>query len=128
VIQGTGTAATGSPNFTVFPPADHEFPGLPPFNLNALVVYEDDSGLGGSLNALWEAEQNLDVLGRVVIPDQYTLNAALFYRQPRLEIRLDVFNPTDEENFSPVFNGFFGATLVFPEEPRRFQLSATYKW
>jgi len=128
VIDGTGTANTGSPNFTTFPPDDHEFPGLPPVVLNALVEYQHDSGFGGSLNAQWEDKQNLDVLGRVTIPEQFTLNAALFYRQPRFEVRLDVFNLTDEENFNPVFNGFFGATLAFPEEPRRFQLAATYIW
>ena len=128
VIEGTGTADTGSPNFTTFPADDHEFPGLPPVVLNALVEYEHDSGFGGSLNAQWEDEQNLDVLGRVTIPEQFTVNAAVFYRRPRFEVRLDVFNLTDEENFSPVFDGFFGASLAFPEEPRRFQLSATYKW
>jgi len=128
VIDGTGTAATGSPNFTVFPPDDHDLPGLPDVAVNALVEYTHDSGFGGSLNGRWEDEQNLDVLGRVEIPPQFTLNGALFYRSPRFEVRLDVFNLTDEENFSPVFDGFFGASLAVPQEPRRFQLSATYKW
>jgi len=128
VIEGAGSAATGSPNFTVFPPDDHEFPGLPPFVFNALVEYTHDSGFGGNLSAQWEKEQDLDALGRVTIPTQFTLNAAAFYRLPRFEVRLDVFNLTDEENFTPIFNGFFGATLAFPEEPRGFQISALYKW
>ncbi|MGJ3243592.1 MAG: TonB-dependent receptor [Opitutales bacterium] len=128
VIAGTGSAATGSPNFTVFPAADHAFPGLPDITLNGLVAYTHESGFGGSLNAQWEDTQNLDVRGRVTIPDQLSVNAAVFYRQPRFEVRLDVFNLTDEENFNPVFDGFFGATLAFPAEPRRFQFSATYQW
>jgi len=125
VIEGTGV---GSPNFTTFPPADHKFPGLPDVTLNALVSYTHNSGFGASVNAQWESEQNLDVLGRVVIPDQVTANTALFYRGRRFELRLDYFNITDEKNFSPVFNGFFGADLVIPDEPRRFRFSATYKW
>jgi len=125
IIEGAGI---GSPNFTVFPPADHEFPGLPDVTLNGLFSYTHKSGFGVVANAQWESEQNLDVLGRVVIPDQFSANGTLFYRAKRFEVRLDVLNLTDEENFSPVFNGFFGADLVFPEEPRRFQASATYKF
>lgn len=125
IIAGTGI---GSPNFTVFPPGDHRFPGLPRVSINALASYTFDSGFGASLGGVWTSEQNLDVLGRVVIPSQITLNGAIFYRQPRYEIRLDVLNLTDEENFSTVFNGFFGADLVIPEEPIRMRVSATYKF
>jgi len=38
-----------------------------------------------------------------------------------------VLNLTDEENFTPNFNGFFGSTLVFPEEPLNYLLTLTYK-
>ncbi len=53
---------------------------------------------------------------------------AVVYRQPRYELCLDVVNATDEENFPPIFNGYFGADLVFPEEPVRFRLSASYRF
>lgn len=119
IIDGT---AIGSPNFTSFS-GNPRFPGLPRWNLNGLVSYTHPIGLGATLSGAWESEQNLDINGRVVIPAQFTLNTAIFYRHERFEVRLDVFNVTDEENFSPVFNGFFGADLVIPEEPRTFQLS-----
>lgn len=125
LIAGTGR---GSPNFTVFPAADHRFPGLPRVTANALASYTLDSGFGGTLGATWTGEQNLDVLGRVVIHPQINVNAVVFYRQSRYELRLDVLNATDEKNFSPVFNGFFGGDLVFPEEPVRFRVSASYRF
>ncbi|MEO6246075.1 MAG: hypothetical protein ABIQ12_11645 [Opitutaceae bacterium] len=125
IIAGTGR---GAPNFTVYPAADHRFPGLPRVTANALGSYTLDSGFGGTLGATWSGEQYLDVLGRVVIHPQINVNAALFYRQPRYELRLGVLNATDEKNVSPVFNGFFGADLVFPEEPVRFRVSASYRF
>jgi len=125
IVVGTGR---GSPNFTVFPAADHRFPGLPRVTANALGSFTLDSGFGGTLGATWTGEQNLDVLGRVVIHPQINVNAALFYRQPRYEFRLDALNATDEKNFSPIFNGFFGADLVLPEEPVRFRASASYRF
>jgi outer membrane receptor protein involved in Fe transport len=80
--------------------------------------YQLESGLGASLGVVGMSEQNLDVLGRVKIPAQFTANGALFYRRPRYELRLDFYNLTDEKNFSQLFrNGFFGAELVMPEPP-----------
>lgn len=125
LIRGTGI---GSPRFAAFPAADHRFPGLPRVSVNALARYAFDNGLGGSVGGVWTGEQNLDVLGRVVIPSQITINAAVFYRQPRYEVRLEVLNATNEKNFATIFNGYFGADLVMPLEPARFRFSATYRF
>ena len=54
------------------------------------------------------------------IREQVTVNAFVAYHlwATDTDFRLEVFNLTDEENFSPVFDGgFFGSTLVFPEKP-----------
>lgn len=124
IIEGTGR---GSPGFTVFN-TDEQFPGLPRFNLNGLFRYRHDSGIGATVSGQWESEQNLDLNGRVVIPSQFTINTGLFYRYRGFEVRFDVLNLTDEENFSPVFDGFFGADLVFPEQPRRYRFSGSYSF
>ncbi len=125
IIRGTGL---GSPNFAAFPPGDYRYPGQPRVMLNGLVSYTHDSGIGTSLNAVYTGEQNLDVLGRVVIHPQVMVNAALFYRQPRYEVRFDVLNLTDGKNFSTVFDGYFGSNLVLPEEPIRYRASVTYRF
>ena len=116
IIRGTGR---GSPNFQPFPPGDYKFPGIPDFMANATLRYKLDCGLGAHLNAVVTSEMNLDAQGNVKIPNQITVNAGIFYEQPRWEVAVDVFNLTDEKNWTTVFNGYFGADLVLPEEPVR---------
>jgi len=72
----------------------------------------------------------LDYLQTVFIRDQHTLNLNARYRfTPQLSARIDVFNATDQDNWSPVFEGgYFGATLAFPSQPRHARLSVDYKF
>ncbi|CAN5257014.1 TonB-dependent siderophore receptor [soil metagenome] len=123
LIRGTGI---GSPNFTVFPPGNDRVPGLPSWLLNAFAGYTLDSGLGGNLGLVATDGYKLDFLDQVRIRAQYTLNGSAFFRRGPWEIRADLFNITDQDNFSPVFGGFFGATLVFPELPFNYLVSFTY--
>lgn len=124
IIMGTGI---GSPNFTVFPPGDDRVPGLPSWLLNAFAGYTFDGGLGINLGLVATDSYKLDFLDTVHIPAQYTLNGGVFYDRGAWELRADFFNITDEDNFSPVFGGFFGATDVFPELPFNYLVSFNYR-
>ncbi|MES2709393.1 MAG: TonB-dependent receptor [Verrucomicrobiota bacterium] len=125
IINGSGK---GSPSYTSFPPGDYRFPGSPQYNLNAALSYKLDCGLGMRLTGLYTTEQDLDVGGHVKIPDQVTLNAGLFYERGNFTVSFDVLNVTDEENWTTVFNGYFGATDALPEEPVRFVTAVKYRF
>ncbi len=122
ITPGTGA---GSPNFFNFPPNDYEVAGFPRSIISGFANYTLDCGLGASLGVVATSRYHLDLLGKVIIPWQYTLNAAIFYKQPRWEARVDVLNLTDEKNFAPSF-GFFGGGFlssddVYPELPIRVE-------
>ncbi|CAN5803158.1 hypothetical protein BH20PSE1_BH20PSE1_04590 [soil metagenome] len=117
IVVGTGA---GSPNLTVFPPSDQRVPGLPRKLVSGLVSYAFDSGIETGVSVVYTDQFPLDFLATVKIREQVTVNAFVAYHlwATDTDFRLEVFNLTDEENFSPIFDGgFFGSTLVLPEEP-----------
>ena len=126
MIAGTGV---GSPSFTAFGPNQRRVPGLPSVLLTGLVSYEFDNGVGASLNGYYTNAFRLDFLNTVRIRDQFSINAALHYysRALRSDVRAEIFNLSDEQNFSPVFDdGYFGSTDVLPELPRSFMISLSH--
>ena len=126
LIAGTGV---GSPSFTAFGPNQRRVPGLPSVLLTGLVSYEFDNGVGASLNGYYTNAFRLDFLNTVRIRDQFSINAALHYysRALRSDVRAEIFNLSDEQNFSPVFDdGYFGSTDVLPELPRSFMISLSH--
>ena len=72
-----------------------------------------------------QSRQNLDWAGTVVIPWQYTANAALFYRAKRFEVRLDFLNFTNQKNWSGG-NSQTGLDAAYAELP--FHLEGTVKY
>ena len=122
IVQGTGV---GSPNFFGFPPDDYEAAGFPHFLSSQFISYTLNNGLGASIGAVETGRYHLDVLGKVIVPFQYTINAAIFYKQPRWEARVDFLNITDEENFTPSFGffggGFLSTAVVYPDLPFRVE-------
>ncbi len=126
IIAGTGV---GSPSYSVFGPGDLRYPGLPKILFNTTVSYTFDFGLGAIFNATAYSDQNSDIQGRVKIPAQFELDAALFYKRKNYEARLDVLNFTNEHNWSSPFEGgFFGATDVFPELPIQVRGTVAFKF
>lgn len=128
IIQGTGV---GAPNFAAFPASNQRLHGLPDWSLSAAggYLFAEGWSVGGS--AVLTSDYPLDYLQTVTVPEQFTLNANLAYEfnQGASRIRLDVFNLTDEENWTPVFEGgYFGSSLVFPELPRHVQLQFTQRF
>lgn len=128
IILGTGR---GAPNTITFAPSDARLQGIPRWTASFAAGYQlsDAWSVGGS--GVFTGSYPLDYLQTVTVPEQFTLNANLEYRFNRRysSIRLEVFNLTDEENFTPVHEGgFFGSTLVFPELPRHVDLKLTHRF
>jgi outer membrane receptor protein involved in Fe transport len=124
IIAGTGG---GGPNFTAFPASRNTVPGIPKILASTTTSYTSSSGFGGYLGLLFNDKYRLDYLNTVHINAQYTLNGGLFYRAASWEVKLDVFNITNQENFTTNFNGYFGGSLVFPEEPLSYLLTLKYR-
>lgn len=117
IVVGTGA---GSPNFTAFAPSNRRVPGLPRVQLSGLLSYTLQPGTEVGAGVLYTDQFPLDYLATVKIRQQFTVNAFAAYRlrATDTDFRLDIYNLTDERNFSPVFDGgFFGSTDVFPELP-----------
>ena len=127
IIEGTGV---GSPNFTLFPASNQQLQGIPEVQASAVAGWNitEKWSVGGDLS--YTKHYPLDYLQTVFIRDQHTLNLNTRYRfNDQLSARIDIFNATDQDNWSPVFEGgYFGATLAFPSQPRHARLSVDYKF
>jgi outer membrane receptor protein involved in Fe transport len=127
IIEGTGV---GSPNFTAFPPSTRRVQGLPRVSANLSGRYQLTSQWAVGADGVYTESYPLDYLGTVMIRDQFQLNTHLRYAlNAQTEVRLDVLNATDEENWSPVFEGgYFGATLAMPSLPRHWRVSVRHNF
>ena len=127
IIEGTGL---GSPNFTLFPASNQQLQGIPEVQASVVAGWNitEKWSIGGDLS--YTKHYPLDYLQTVFIRDQHTLNLNSRYRfSEQLNVRLDVFNATDQDNWSPVFEGgYFGATLAFPSQPVHARLSVNYEF
>lgn len=119
-------------------------PGVPEHTFNFLIQYQHPSGFGGNLGVVVTSKYNLGYdsqfsvtedysgaginhVGTVVIPWQYTVNASLFYKQPKWEAKLQFFNITDQRNFSPV-NAIYANDEVNRDLPFEMQATLKYKF
>ncbi|RUO35233.1 TonB-dependent receptor [Aliidiomarina sanyensis] len=127
IIQGTGL---GSPNFTAFPPSRNRVQGLPRWTAATSARYQWNSQLRFGVDAWYSEAYPLDFLQTVWIRDQFEVNAMASYDlNPQLQLRLDILNVTNEDNWSAVFEGgYFGADLVMPNLPRHWRIRATYRF
>ncbi|ATZ72556.1 TonB-dependent receptor [Idiomarina sp. X4] len=127
IIEGTGL---GSPNFTLFPASNQQLQGIPEVQASVVAGWNitEKWSVGGDVS--YTKHYPLDYLQTVFIRDQHTLNLNSRYRfSEQLNVRLDVFNATDQDNWSPVFEGgYFGATLAFPSQPVHARLSINYEF
>lgn len=127
LVEGTGV---GAPNFAAFPASAMRLQGLPDHQLSIAGGFDlgADIEIGGQVS--YHGDYKLDFLNTVRIREQHTINVFAQW-QPTVawSARLDVFNLTNQDNWSPVFEGgYFGATLVFPELPRHAKLTFSYNF
>jgi outer membrane receptor protein involved in Fe transport len=76
-------------------------PGQPLDIINALASYTADSGFGAEANVLVTSPMNADYQGFLVIPWQYSVDASVFYKTKRWEIKVTVTNLTNQHNWTP---------------------------
>jgi TonB-dependent Receptor Plug Domain len=111
VGNGSGVA-----NTVTLPLGNYLQPGIPRQLFNANLNYVFDCGLGFSFGAVVTSPINLTFGGSVVIPTQFTLNAGVFYRWKNVELRVDVLNFTNQQNWAVVSTNN-GTNQVYPEMP-----------
>ncbi len=116
-VGGTTTADT--PSF--FMPTGgltgtYKFPGFPVNSFNALAVYKFDCGLGLSADLQVTSPMNVAWVGGVQIPWQYNVDMSAFYTYKQSEIKLSVYNVTNQQNWGTV-NPIYGLDSIFAEEP-----------
>jgi catecholate siderophore receptor len=127
IIEGTGV---GAPNFAAFAPSNQRVQGIPPVQLSAAWGWSFTSQwqLGGDIS--YTKSYPLDYLQTVMIRDQHLVNMNLSWQvTPAFNARLEVLNLTDQDNWSPVFEGgYFGSTLAFPVEPRHARIRLEFSF
>ena len=121
---GTGL---GIPNSYRYPFGDYRQPGIPHHLFSTRLNYQWNCGLGVSFGVLLTSPIPLTYSENVVIPTQYELDAGIFYVHKNWEVRLDVFNFTDQYNWASV-SASNGQDLVYPELPFRAQGTIRFKF
>ncbi|HEY5753568.1 MAG TPA: TonB-dependent receptor [Chthoniobacterales bacterium] len=118
-----------SPNYAGYntPSKSPDLPGQPDFLFNAYATYMFDFGLGFSVGPQVTGEIKQNAQGTLKIPAQVTWNAAVFYKQPAWEVQLNVFNFTDERNYTPTAE-FASNDLVFPNEPLNADITFKFRF
>ncbi len=76
-------------------------PGQPLATINGLAQYTFDNGFGCEANVLVTSPMNADYAGDLVVPWQYSVDAALFYKTKRYELRITAENVTNQHNWTP---------------------------
>ncbi|ACD83400.1 Outer membrane receptor protein, mostly Fe transport [Candidatus Methylacidiphilum infernorum] len=66
-----------------------------------MLTYKFDLGLGLTLGAIVLSDQYLGYDYRTRIPLQFVLNSSLFYFSPKWEMRINLFNFTNEKYWLP---------------------------
>lgn len=119
-------------------PGPVEVTGAPDHLINTLANYKFDNGLfltfgfvaTSSFNNGYNAPTGAFDGGRLlapIVPWQYTMDATIGYSTERWEIRLQVFNFTDQENWSPP-RATYGNDSIVAELPARAELTFKYLW
>jgi hypothetical protein len=125
----TGTGY-GSPNYNSGPKAlgkgDYRLTGLPSILFNAYAIYKLDCGLSFGLGPQVQSDQIADLQGEITIPAQFTWNGFVSYARKSWEVRVNLFNITDERNYTAGAPGFAANDLIYAEEP--FHLNGTVKF
>lgn len=86
------------------------------------------SGFTGSLGATHVASVWSGFSQSVKLPAYTLVNASVYYENEHWKLGLQGKNLTDEEYYRSNFPDLFGSSVVLPELPRSFLMSASYKF
>jgi iron complex outermembrane receptor protein len=122
---GTGK---GSPNYDFTSRGKVRAASVPKFLFNAYLTYQFDSGFGASIGPQFQGSQWQNQQGTLIIPEQYVINAFIFYKQPKWEVQVNFFNITDQRNWTSIDPGFAGNDVIYPEQPFRVSGQVKFKF
>ena len=115
-IDGTTTAGFqsdgGVGSFYASKSGEGRVSGLPKGLVNALISYSLDSGLSFSANALVTSPIFNNFAGTLVIPAQYQIDGSVSYRYKKWNLRVNVSNITNEENWAPPNSVYGNASIL----------------
>ena len=116
-----GTTNTDTPSFIQGGTVNgaigtYKTPGFPNHVFNALAVYKFDCGFGVSADLQVTSPMNVTWVSDVQIPWQYNVDFSAFYTWKQSEVKLSVYNATNEQNWGSV-NPIYGLDSIFAEEP-----------
>ncbi len=123
IQDGRSGTGQGSPNYNGANPPTYtrvHQAATPHVLLNAYASYEFDNGFGFSFGPQIQGSQraNYSLDGYdLKIPAQYVINASIFYRKSRWEVRLNLDNITDQKNWTAIDPDFAGNDVIFPQLP-----------
>ncbi len=103
----------------------HQVSGLPKNQFNGLLSYGFDNGLTLTANGTFTTKINNNYAGTLVIPSQYSLDVGLQYRIKEWDLRLNVSNVTNEENWAPP-NAVYGNASIFALPGTQFSFTVKY--
>lgn len=86
------------------------------------------SGFTGTLGATHVASVWSGFSKSVKLPSYTLVNASMYYENANWKLGLQGKNLTDEKYFRSNFPDLFGSSVVLPELPRSFLVSASYKF
>jgi iron complex outermembrane receptor protein len=86
------------------------------------------SGFTGTLGATHVASVWSGFSKTVKLPSYTLVNASVYYENQNWKLGLQGKNLTDEKYFRSNFPDLFGSSVVLPELPRSFLVSASYKF
>jgi hypothetical protein len=109
-----GTTLTDQANFDLL--GTFKSPGFPNHVINALFVYKFDNGFGVSADAQATSPILVTWGSNVEIPWQYNVDFSAFYTWKESEVKLSVYNATDQQNWGSV-NPIYGLDSIFAAEP-----------
>jgi Outer membrane receptor for monomeric catechols len=127
LFDGASEMPPGNSNGTVPIGTVTRVSGLPEHLFNALVSYSMENGLTFTANAVVTGKMNNNTAGTVVIPTQYTIDAAVSYTIGKWMLRAQVLNVTNEENWSPP-NAVYGNGSILALPGTQVQFTARYSF
>jgi iron complex outermembrane recepter protein len=105
--------------------------GIPENMYSAYAIFSFDSlinGLTGSIGATHVDSVYSGFSQSVKLPAYTLVNLGVHYEITSWKLGLQVKNVTDERYFRSNFPDLFGSSVVLPELPRSYLVSATYKF
>jgi len=102
-------------------------PGQPLDLINGLMQYTFNNGFGFEVNTVITSPMNNDYWGYLVIPWQYDVDAAVFYKVDKhMEIRGSVSNLTNQHNWQPNA-GVYGLEGIMSQPGTMATITLKYK-